>query len=87
MDYSSAFNTTVPSRLVSMLKDLGLNRPLCDGILDFLMEHTQVVRTDNCTSSAVTLRTGAPQGCVLSLLLYSLSTPTTVWQQRLQTPS
>ena len=30
MDYSSAFNTIVPSRLVCKFRDLGLNTALCD---------------------------------------------------------
>ncbi len=29
MDYSSAFNTTVPATLVAKLQTLGLNRSLC----------------------------------------------------------
>ena len=74
LDYSSAFNTIVPSRLVIKLKDLGLNTTLCDWILDFLTERPQVVRMGNLTSTSLTLSTGAPQGCVLSPLLYSLYT-------------
>jgi hypothetical protein len=33
---SSAFNTIVPSRLITNLKTLGLNISLCNWILDFL---------------------------------------------------
>ena len=36
IDYSSAFNTIVPSRLFIKLKDLELNTSLCMWILDFL---------------------------------------------------
>ncbi len=74
VDYSSAFNTIVPATLVAKLQTLGLNRSLCSLILDFLTGRSQVVRMDNNTSSPLTLNTGAPQGCVLSPLLYSLYT-------------
>ncbi len=74
VDYSSAFNTIVPATLVAKLQALGLNRSLCSWILDFLTGRCQVVRRGNNTSSPLTLNTGAPQGCVLSPLLYSLYT-------------
>ncbi len=74
VDYSSAFNTIVPATLVAKLQTLGLNRSLCSWILDFLTGRSQVVRMGNNTSSPLTLNTGAPQGCVLSPLLYSLYT-------------
>ncbi|KAI3364660.1 hypothetical protein L3Q82_011442 [Scortum barcoo] len=78
IDYSSAFNTIVPSKLVTKLRDLlGLNSALCDDwILNFLTGRPQAV----CGWAAphppsLTLNTGAPpQGCVLSPLLYSLFT-------------
>ncbi len=57
-----------------LLQTLGLNRSLCSWILDFLTGRTQVVRMGNNTSSPLILNTGAPQGCVLSPLLYSLYT-------------
>ncbi len=74
VDYSSAFNTIVPARLVAKLQTLGLNRSLCSWILDFLTGRSQVVRMGNNTSSPLILNTGAPQGCILRPLLYSLYT-------------
>jgi hypothetical protein len=71
IDYSSAFNTIVPSNLITKLRTLGLNTSLCNLILDF---RPQVVRVGNNTSTTLTFNTGAPQGCVLSPLLYSLFT-------------
>ncbi len=71
LNYSSAFNTIVPATLVAKLQNLGLNRSLCSWILDFLTGRSQVVRMGNNTSSLLTLNTGAPQGCVLSPLLYT----------------
>jgi hypothetical protein len=73
-DYSSALNTIVPSKLINELSSLGLNTSLCNWILDFMTAHPQVVRVGNNTSTTLILNTGAPQGCVLSPLLYSLFT-------------
>ncbi len=54
--------------------DLGLNTTLCDWIQDFLTGRPQVVKMGQFTSNSITLNVGAPQGCVLSPLLYSLYT-------------
>ncbi|KAK3521021.1 hypothetical protein QTP86_018666 [Hemibagrus guttatus] len=53
---------------------LGINTSLCNWILDFLTGRPQSVRIRNSTSSTTTLNTGAPQGCVLSPLLFTLLT-------------
>ncbi len=74
IDYSSAFNTIVPTKLAVKLSDLGLNTLLCDWIQDFLTARPQVVKVGQFTSNSITLNIGAPQGCVLSPLLYSLYT-------------
>jgi hypothetical protein len=41
IDYSSAFNIIVPSKLITELKTLGLNSSLCNCILDFLTGRSQ----------------------------------------------
>ena len=74
IDYSSAFNTMVPTKVITKLRTLGLNTSLCNCILDFLKGCPQVVRVGNNTSTTPILNTGAPQGCILSPLLYSLFT-------------
>ena len=74
IDYSSAFNTIIPSKLYMKLTDLGLCCQLCNWIYDFLSDRTQTVRIGNLVSSPLVINTGAPQGCVLSPLLYSLYT-------------
>ncbi|MFY0323997.1 RNA-directed DNA polymerase, partial [Bacillus sp. YIM B13585] len=74
VDYSSAFNTIIPSTLTSKLEVLGLSLLLCQWISNFLTDSPQVARVGKHTSSTLTLSTGAPQGCVLSPLLYSLYT-------------
>ncbi len=74
IDYSSTFNTIVPTKLAVKISDLGLNTSLCDWIQDFLTARPQVVKVGQFTSNSITLNVGAPQGCVLSPLLYSLYT-------------
>ncbi|KAK3538472.1 hypothetical protein QTP86_003685 [Hemibagrus guttatus] len=58
--------------LIEKLNLLGLNTSLCNWILDFLTGRLQSVRIGNSFSSTNTLSTGAPQGCVLSPLLFTL---------------
>lgn len=74
VDFSSAFNTIRPFKLRAKLQHLGLNISLGNWIVDFLTNRTQSVRVDKHTSSTLSTNTGAPQGCVLSPLLYTLYT-------------
>ena len=54
---------------------LGIPLNLCIWIKDFLTNRPQAVRMGPHLSPTLTLSTGAPQGCVLRPLLYSLFTP------------
>ena len=74
IDYSSALNTILSSKLIIKLEALGLNPALSNWVLDFLTGHPQVVKVENITSTTLILNTRAPQGCVLSPLLFSLFT-------------
>ncbi|KAK3532681.1 hypothetical protein QTP86_027807 [Hemibagrus guttatus] len=71
VDYSSAFNTILSHILVGKLEDLGLPHSTSMWINSFLSNHSQRIRH---TSTALSLSTGSPQGCVLSPLLYTLYT-------------
>ena len=51
IDYSSAFNIIVPSKLVIKLETLGLDPALCNWVLDFLTGRPQVVRVGNNIST------------------------------------
>ena len=51
IDYSSAFNTMVPSKLITKLRTLGSNNSLSNWILNFLTGRPQVLRVGNNTSS------------------------------------
>ena len=72
LDYSAAFNTIVPSKPITKLRTLGLNTSLCNWILDLLRGHPQMVGVGNNTSATLILNIGAPQGYMLSPLLYSM---------------
>jgi hypothetical protein len=62
IDYSSAFNTIVHSKLITKLEALGLNPALYNWVLDFLTGRHQVVKVGNNISTWLTLNTGTPQG-------------------------
>jgi hypothetical protein len=55
IDYSSAFNTIVHTKLINKLRTLGLNTSLYNWILDFLTDRPQVVRVGSNTPSALIL--------------------------------
>ncbi|KAL0149801.1 hypothetical protein M9458_054849 [Cirrhinus mrigala] len=74
IDFTSAFNTIIPQQLTQKLVQLGLNTSLCNWLLDFLTGKPQALWVGSNTSSTITLNTGAPQGCVLSPLLFTLLT-------------
>ena len=74
VDFSSGFNTIIPSKLFDKIQSLGVPQSMCLWILEFLLNRPQVVKIGDNLSSSVTLSTGTPQGCVLSPMLYSLFT-------------
>ena len=62
IDFSSAFNPILPTKLINKLRTLGLNTSLCNWILDFLTGRPQVVRAGNNTSAMLILNIGDPHG-------------------------
>ncbi len=74
MDFSSAFNTFIPNRLLPKLTQLSVPTSICEWINNFLTDRQQLGRLGKFSSSTCTFSTGAPQGCVLSPLLFSLYT-------------
>ncbi len=67
VDFSSAFNT-----IQNKLTLLSIPTSICQWITSFLTDRQQLVRLGKFSSSTRTISTGAPQGCVLSPLLFSL---------------
>lgn len=73
-DFSSAFNTIQPRLLGDKLTDMGVDLHLVTWITDYLTGRPQYVRLRNTTSDTVICSTGAPQGTVLSPVLFTLYT-------------
>ncbi len=74
VDFSSAFNPIIPSLLQPKLTQLSVPTSICKWITNFLTDRQQLVRLGKFSFSTSTISTGAPQGCVLSPLLFSLNT-------------
>uniref|UniRef100_A0A3B3I122 Reverse transcriptase domain-containing protein n=1 Tax=Oryzias latipes TaxID=8090 RepID=A0A3B3I122_ORYLA len=74
VDFSSAFNTILPSLLQEKLLQLNVPDSTCRWITDFLIDRRQCVRLGKNVSTTQCISTGTPQGCVLSPLLFSLYT-------------
>ncbi len=53
IDFGSAFNTIRPNTLLLKLSNLGLNKVLCNWILDFLTNHSQYVKTGKHISNTI----------------------------------
>ena len=80
IDFSSAFNTIQPHLMVKKLNQLDVPVSLQSWIFDYLTGRPQFVRTLHEVSDVITLNTGAPQGCVLSPVLFVLYTNDLLWQ-------
>ncbi|KAK3535797.1 hypothetical protein QTP70_021110 [Hemibagrus guttatus] len=74
VDFSSAFNTIMPTLLQNKLTQLSVPSSICQWITSFLTDRHQLVKLGKFKSNSCTTSTGAPQGCVLSPLLFSLYT-------------
>jgi hypothetical protein len=74
VDFSSAFNTIQPHVLMKKLYDMDVNGNLIKWIHSYLTMRPQYVKFSNVTSDCIVTNTGAPQGCVLSPLLFTLYT-------------
>lgn len=73
-DFSSAFNTIQPSKLGDKLLQMGVDAHLLSWIIDYLTGGQQFVRLKDCLSDTVVCSIGAPQGTVLSPVLFTLHT-------------
>ena len=76
IDFSSAFNTIQIHIMLDRLKDMKVNKNIILWIYSFLSHRQQYVKFNGNFSETVYTETGAPQGCVLSPLLFTLYTNT-----------
>ncbi|XDV21520.1 hypothetical protein PO909_026611 [Leuciscus waleckii] len=74
VDFSSAFNTVQPHRLIQKLKMFNVNSFLIKWYLSFLTNRTQQVRVNHTLSELKHISIGVPQGCVSSPILFTLYT-------------
>ncbi|KAK3512206.1 hypothetical protein QTP70_000469 [Hemibagrus guttatus] len=74
VDFSLAFNTIIPTLLQTKLTQLSVPSSICQWITSFLTDRHQLVKLGKFMSNSHTTSTGAPQGCVLSPLLFSVYT-------------
>ena len=79
IDFSSAFNTLQPHKLLEKLGMYRVPEKLRLWILDYLLERPQFVQTRSETSAVIKLDTGSPQGCALSPYLFILYTNDMKW--------
>ena len=74
IEFSSALNTIQPHLLAQKLIALNVNTSTILWIIEFLTHRTQYVNLNGKSSETLITNTGAPQGCVLSPVLYSIYT-------------
>ncbi len=71
---SAPLSTPSSLTLQKKLTQLSVPTSICQWITSFLTDRQQLVRLGKFSSNTCTISTGAPQGCVLSPLLFSLYT-------------
>ena len=74
VDFSSAFNTIQPHILMQKLNGMNVSSKLILWLNNFLTDRQQYVKFLDCHSDIIITNTGAPQGCVLSPMLFTLYT-------------
>ena len=72
VDFSSAFNITQPHILLNKLIRMGVNSCVLKWIFSFLTQRPQYTTLGNVKSNILVTNTGAPQGCAMSPVLFSL---------------
>ena len=74
VDFSSAFNTIQPHLMMQKLMSMALNPNIILWVQQFLTGRLQRVCLGSTRSGTIRTNTGAPQGCVISPVLFTLYT-------------
>lgn len=74
IDFSSAFNTIQPHIMLRKLHQMNPNGNLIKWVHSYFTGRLQYVKYNDATSDTIITNVGAPQGCVLSPLLFTLYT-------------
>ena len=74
VDFSSAFNTIQPHLMMEKLNAINVNPYIILWVNEFLTSRSQYVKYLGVKSESIITNTGAPQGCVLSPILFTLYT-------------
>ena len=72
VDFSTAFNTMQPHLLIEKLLAMEVNPTVISWLYSFLTDRPQQVRIGNALSNVLVINTRAPQGCVLSPVLFTI---------------
>ena len=74
VDFSSAFNTIQPYLMMQKLMSMALNPNIILWVQQFLTGRLQRVCLGTTISGSIRTNTGAPQGCLISPVLFTLYT-------------
>lgn len=72
LDASKAFDSVIHALLLKKLERIGFRGPFIKLLSSYFSNRSQVVRIGDYTSSKIMLKSGVPQGSVLSPLLFNL---------------
>ena len=73
VDFPSVFNTVKPHIFASKMMEMKIDNGVVTWVLEFLTNRSQLVKLD-VKSNTIYANSGAPQGCVISPILFTIYT-------------